>query len=223
MKLLLAEDETELSQALKVILEHNGFSVDAVADGAAALKAGLGGQYDGMILDIMMPRRDGLEVLSHLRAAGLLVPVLMLTARAETSDKIAGLDAGADDYLTKPFSMGELLARVRAMTRRQTAIAPEVLTAGNLKLERATFTLSGANASIRLSRREFALLELLMQNEGRYLPAARIFERVWGDDSEVENSVVWVYISYLRKKLVSVGAAAEIRMLRGRGYALEVQ
>lgn len=222
MKLLLAEDERELANALTVILNHSRYQVDAVEDGNTALDYALAGTYDGIVLDIMMPGLDGVEVLTRLRAAGIVTPVLLLTAKSQVSDKITGLDAGADDYLAKPFVMGELLARIRAMTRRGgTAYVPDTLTAGDLTLDRSNFVLSGASASVRLSNKEFQLLEVLIQNQGRYLPAEQLMERVWGCDSETENSVVWVYISYLRKKLAGVGAHAAIRVARGRGYTLE--
>ena len=223
MKLLIAEDETELARALRVILERGGYNVDLAYDGGAALDCALSADYDGIVLDVMMPVLDGLEVLSRLRAAGIDTPVLMLTAKSQTGDKIAGLDAGADDYLGKPFSMDELLARVRAVTRRQAALVPDVLHAGNLALDRATFTLSAGESSMRLSRREFQLLELLLQNQGRYLPGERLLERVWGADCEAGDSVLWVYLSYLRKKLAGVGADVEIRSARGLGYRLEAK
>ena len=223
MKLLIAEDESEPARALRVILERGGYAVDLAVDGGEALRCALTGDYDGILLDVMMPVLDGLGVLARLRGAGVSTPVLMLTAKSQTCDKVAGLDAGADDYLGKPFSMDELLARVRALTRRQAPLLPDVLRAGNLALDRATFTLSAGEASIRLSRREFQLLELLLQNQGRYLSGERLLARVWGADSEAGDSVLWVYLSYLRKKLAGVGADMEIRSARGLGYRLEAK
>lgn len=221
MKLLLAEDERELSNALCAILKHNNYSVDAVYDGADAFAYGRTGDYDGIILDVMMPKMNGIEVLKKLRAENISSPVLILTARSETDDKIEGLDAGADDYLTKPFSMGELLARIRAMTRRQSDYQPNVLEMGNVRLSRETFELEGPQGSMRLGSKEFQLLEMLMVNKGRLISTERFMEKIWGYDSDAEISVVWVYISYLRKKLQQIGADVEIRAARGVGYSLE--
>jgi DNA-binding response OmpR family regulator len=221
MKLLLAEDEHELSNALCAILKHNNYSVDAVYDGADAFSYGRTGDYDGIILDVMMPKMNGIEVLKKLRAENITSPILILTARSETDDKIEGLDAGADDYLTKPFSMGELLARIRAMTRRKTDYQPNLLEMGNVTLSRETFELKGPQGSMRLGSKEFQLLEMLMVNNGRLISTERFMEKIWGYDSEAEISVVWVYISYLRKKLQQIGADVEIRAARGVGYSLE--
>ena len=220
MKLLLAEDEAELSKALCTILKHNNYSVDAALNGRDALDMALRGNYDGIILDIMMPELDGLYVLRALRDAGITSPVLILTAKSELEDKIAGLDAGADDYLSKPFQMGELLARIRAMTRRRSELAPSVLTYGNITLDRATYKLICGDAELRLGNKEFQMMEMLMSNPGRLIPTEEFMERIWGNDSESEINVVWVYISYLRKKLASIGADTEIKAFRGVGYAL---
>lgn len=221
MRLLLAEDEKELSNALVAILKHNNYSVDAVYNGVDALEYALAGEYDGVILDIMMPKMDGLTVLARLREKGLSVPVLLLTAKSEVDDRIAGLDTGADDYLTKPFAMGELLARIRAMSRRKSEFAPNVLTQGNIRLNRANYELSCGESSFRLGNKEYQLLELLMSNPGRLISTEQFMERIWGCDSEAEINVVWVYISYLRKKLAALGATVEIRATRGVGYTLE--
>lgn len=221
MKLLLAEDERELSNALCAILRHNNYSVDAVYDGEDAYLYGKTGDYDGIILDVMMPGKNGIEVLRRLRAEGISSPVLILTARSETEDKIEGLDAGADDYLTKPFSMGELLARIRAMTRRKAEYLPDLLKAGNVTLSRDSFELTGPKGSVRLSSKEFQLLEMLAVNRGRLISTERIMEKIWGYDSQAEISVVWVNISYLRRKLRQIGADIEIRASRGIGYSLE--
>ena len=221
MRLLLAEDEKELSNALCAILKHNNYSVDAVYDGADAYAYGRMGDYDGIILDIMMPKMNGIEVLKKLRAEGISSPVLILTAKSETDDKIVGLDAGADDYLTKPFSMGELLARIRAMTRRKADFAPNLLEMGNTKLSRETFDLTGPDGTLRLSSKEFQLLEMMMMNKSQLISTERFMEKIWGYDSDAEINVVWVYISYLRKKLSQIGADIEIRATRGVGYSLE--
>ena len=221
MRLLLAEDEKELSKALCAILKHNNYSVDAVFNGQDALDYGLCENYDGIILDIMMPKKNGLEVLKELRENGISTPVLMLTAKAEVEDRILGLDMGADDYLTKPFSMGELLARIRAITRRKSEFSPNLLTSGNLSLNRETFELSVESNSIRLGNKEFQMMEMLMSNPGRLISTEQFMERIWGYETEAEINVVWVYISYLRKKLSNLGAKLEIKAVRGVGYTLE--
>ena len=221
MRLLLAEDEQALSKALKAILERAGYTVDAVNDGKAALDCLDTGSYDGAVLDIMMPVLDGLEVLRQLRARGDLLPVLLLTAKAETDDKVQGLDSGANDYLTKPFAVRELLARVRAMTRVHTAPSDSRLRLGNITLDRATFELSSPTSSFRLANKEFQMLEMLLCSPGHILPEARFLERIWGQDGSTERSVVWVYISYLQNKLKALHADIRIRAVRGEGYVLE--
>ncbi len=221
MRLLLAEDEPELSRALATVLKHNHYSVDAVFNGQDALDYLETGIYDGAILDIMMPKMDGITVLKKTRAAGLHTPILMLTAKAEVEDKVAGLDGGADDYLTKPFSMKELLARIRAMTRRQADASDAVLQFGNIALDRAAYRLSGPKDALRLGGKEFQMLEMLMVNPGQVISAEQFMDKIWGFDSEAENSVVWVYLSYLRKKLTAIEADVAIRAVRGVGYALE--
>ncbi len=221
MRLLLAEDEKELSNALVAILKHNRYSVDAVYNGEDALEYGRSENYDGIILDIMMPKMDGITVLSKLRDSQVTTPVLMLTAKSEVEDRIHGLDSGADDYLTKPFAMGELLARIRAMTRRKSEYAPDLLQYGNITLNRQNFELSREEESIRLSNKEFQMMEMLMKFPGRIVSAEQFMERIWGYDTESEINVVWVYISYLRKKLATLHATVEIRATRGVGYALE--
>lgn len=221
MKLLLAEDEKELSNALVAILKHNNYSVNAVYDGEEALNFGLYDRYDGIILDIMMPKMNGIDVLKRLRSKGINTPVLLLTARSDIEDKITGLDSGADDYLTKPFAMGELLARIRAMTRRRSEYAPNDLSLGNITLNRSNYELSGPEDSFRLGNKEFQMLEILMVNHNSLISTERLMEKIWGYDSESEINVVWVYISNLRKKLTAVGADVEIRAARGLGYTLE--
>ena len=220
MRLLLAEDELELSEALRVILKHNHYSVDAVHDGMEALDYILSGQYDGVVLDIMMPKMDGLTVLRKVRESGNTVPILMLTARAQIEDRIQGLDQGADDYLVKPFAMGEFLARTRAITRRRTAYAPNLLQCGNITLSRETFLLAGPKGEYRLGNKEFQILELMMQSPNRVISSEQFLSRIWGYDAEAELSVVWVYISGLRKKLNGVGSSVEIKANRGVGYLL---
>ncbi|MCR5480807.1 MAG: response regulator transcription factor [Ruminococcus sp.] len=220
MRLLLAEDEKEMSNALVAVLKHSNYSVDAVYDGLDAYNYGISENYDGMILDIMMPKMDGIEVLKKLREKGINTPVLLLTAKSQVSDRIEGLDSGADDYLTKPFAMGELLARIRAMTRRKTEFSPNDLTIGNITLSRETFDLKGPSGTQRLGSKEFQMLEMMMVNKNTLISTERFMERIWGYDSDAEINVVWVFISYLRKKLVSVGADVEIKAARGVGYTL---
>ena len=221
MRLLIAEDEAEMSRALCAVLKHNNYSVDAVDNGLDALDWGCSENYDGIILDIMMPGMNGLDVLRSLRQSGISTPVLLLTARGELDDKITGLDAGADDYLSKPFAMGELLARIRAMTRRRDSFTPDRLSYGDLTLDRGGFELCCGESRVRLGNREFQMIELLMEGAGRVIPTETFMERIWGYDTEAEISVVWVYISYLRKKLASLGSGCEIRATRGVGYSLD--
>ena len=221
MRLLLAEDERALSKALATILERSNYSVDTVYDGEAALEYLAADNYDGVILDIMMPKKDGITVLKELRSRGSKIPVLILTAKSEVDDKVLGLDSGANDYLTKPFHSRELLARIRAMTRAQSSQTSSVLQMGNITLDQRTYELSSPTGSFRLANREFQILELLMQNPGNLIAAERLMEKIWGYDSETEISVVWVYISYLRKKLSALGANIQIRATRNVGYCLE--
>ena len=221
MRLLLAEDERALSKALAAILERSNYSVDTGYDGEAALEYLAADNYDGVILDIMMPKKDGITVLKELRSRGSKIPVLILTAKSEVDDKVLGLDSGANDYLTKPFHSRELLARIRAMTRTQSSQTSSVLQMGNITLDQRTYELSSPTGSFRLANREFQILELLMQNPGNLISAERLMEKIWGYDSETEISVVWVYISYLRKKLSALGANIQIRATRNVGYCLE--
>lgn len=222
MKLLLAEDERSLSKALTAILEHNGYTVDAVYDGVEALEYLEMGEYDGLILDIMMPRMDGMTALQKIREQGNQIPILMLTAKSEVDDKVAGLDNGANDYLTKPFASKELLARIRAMTRTQTVAVTSVLQFGNISLDQATKELSSPSGEFHLANKEFQVMELLMSNPKNVIPTERIMERVWGYDSNAELNVVWAYISYLRKKLTALHADIQIKATRNTGYSLEV-
>lgn len=221
LRLLLAEDERSLSRAVTTILEKNNYSVDAVYDGAEALDYLQSGSYDAVILDVMMPKLDGLTVLKRLRAKGDRTPVLMLTAKAEIEDKVAGLDGGADDYLTKPFDTRELLARLRVLTRGVQTVDTQ-MHYGNVTLDRASFELSGPNGSFRLAKKEYQMMEILMSNPHNLVSTERLMERIWGYDSEAEINVVWVYVSYLRKKLTAIGANVQIRAARNAGYSLEV-
>lgn len=221
MRLLLAEDEKALSDALVEILQHNHFSIDAVYNGEDAIEYLGTGNYDGVILDIMMPKVDGITVLKTIRSQGNKTPVIMLTAKGEIDDRVLGLDCGADDYLTKPFSTKELLARIRVMTRRERDVTESELRVGNIILNRLTFELSTSKGSYRLANREYQILEMLMNNVGRYISTEQFMERIWGYDSESEINVVWAHISYVRKKLVLLDADVEIKVARGLGYSLE--
>ena len=223
MRLLLAEDEKELSGALKVILEHNHYSVDVVDNGIDAWDYLQADNYDGAILDVMMPGMDGITVLRKLRERGSALPVLILTAKAEIDDRVLGLDSGADDYLTKPFAMKELIARIRAITRRQKEAKDVHLRLGNLTLDQSSFQLETDSGSIRLPNKEYQMLELLLSNAGRIISAERLFERIWGYDSDADIGVVWVYISGLRKRLAGLSANVQIKSIRNQGYVLEVK
>ena len=222
MKILFAEDEKSLSRAVTAILEKSNYSVDAVYDGQDALDYLETGDYDAAILDIMMPKMDGITVLKKIRAEGIRIPVIMLTAKSEIDDKVLGLDSGANDYLTKPFDTKELLARLRAITR-PVNMGDSKITFGNLSLDRATFELSTGSASLRLAGKEFQMMEMLLAAKGQLISTDRFLEHIWGYETEVESNVVWVYISYLRKKLEKVKANVKIKASRNLGYYLETE
>ena len=221
MKLLFAEDDRDLCRVVRVLLERSGYSVDVVHNGVDAVDYVRGGDYDGLILDWMMPKLDGVTALKRLRGEGIDLPCLMLTARSAVDDRVDGLDAGADDYLSKPFQTKELLARIRAMLRRRSAIVPDLLRFSNLELNRATMELRCGNRSAKLANKAFQLMELLMERPRAVYSAEQLMEHIWGWDSESEINVVWVNISSLRKRLTELGARVEIRAKRGQGYFLE--
>ena len=221
MRLLFAEDDRALSRAVQTLLERSGYSVDVVFNGQDALDYALSAAYDGLILDWMMPQRDGVTVLCALRKAQVSTPCLMLTARDAIEDRVAGLDAGADDYLPKPFAASELLARVRAMVRRKVDYTPDVVTFADVRLNKSAMELCSGAQTARLSNKAFQLMEMLLEHPHSVLSVSQIMERIWGWDSESEINVVWVNISYLRKKLAEIGAHVEIRATRGAGYSLE--
>lgn len=222
MKLLYAEDEISMSEAVMDILSYHKYVVDAVYDGQDALDYALSEHYDGIILDIMMPKKNGLEVLQALRQKGNNTPVLLLTAKAEVEDRIQGLDLGADDYLPKPFAMGELLARVRAMLRRKDMFTPDILRCGNISLNMQSYVLSSNTQSVVLPKLEYQLMEILMLNKGIYLSTEDLLVKVWGYNTDAELGTVWVYISYLRKRLQALKANVIISARRNVGYTLEV-
>ena len=221
MKILFAEDDRDLSTAVKTLLERTGYLVDTVHDGAEALAYAEAESYDGMILDWMMPEKDGVETLREMRAKGITTPCLLLTARDAIEDRVTGLDAGADDYLPKPFNGKELLARVRAMMRRRETYVPDVIIWEDLQLDKSSCELRCGTQSVRLTGKMYQMTELFMENPKHLFSAQQLMDRVWGWDSEAEINVVWVNISQLRKKLSELGSETEIRVYRGTGYALE--
>ena len=220
MRILLAEDERPLARAIVKIFEKNHYSADAVHNGEDVLQYLAAGNYDVVIMDIMMPKMDGITALKKIRASGNRIPVLMLTARAETDDKVLGLDSGANYYLTKPFDTKELLAAIRAITRTQEAVDSR-LSMGNITLDRSTFALSSPHGSFRLANKEFQMMEMFLSNPHRIISAERFMEKIWGFDNEAEINVVWVYVSYLRKKLSALHADITIKSTRNAGYSLE--
>ena len=222
MRLLYAEDERSLARAVSTILIKNNYSVDVVADGESALDYLATENYDGAILDVMMPKLDGFEVLKRMRARGDNTPVLLLTARSEIDDRVAGLDSGANDYLTKPFDTKELLARIRAMTRVLSVQPDKTIRFGKVALDCAGYELSGPGGSCKLAGKEYQMMEMLMRNPQKLISTEAFMDRIWGYDSEAELNIVWVYISTLRKKLKSIDADVEIEAQRGLGYYLEV-
>ncbi|MGN1368494.1 MAG: response regulator transcription factor [Aristaeellaceae bacterium] len=221
MRLLLAEDEQELSRALVAVLEHHQYQVTAVYDGEAALDALCAEPFDAAILDIMMPRMSGIEALQAARREGCTTPVLLLTAKSTVDDRVEGLDSGADDYLTKPFAMKELLARIRALSRRSSAMTDNLLRFENLTLDRVTLRLQCGDRAERLPNKEYRMLEMLMLRPGIVISTEQFMDSVWGWNSEADINVVWVYISKLRKHLAQLGAHAQIATSRGLGYYLE--
>ena len=223
MRLLYAEDEKSLARAVSAILIKNNYSVDVVYDGESALEFLATENYDGVILDVMMPKLSGIQVLRQMRQRGDSTPVLLLTAKSEIDDRVSGLDSGANDYLTKPFDMKELLARIRAMTRVLSVQPDKTIKFGNVTLDCAAYDLDGPSGSLKLAGKEFQMMEMLMRNPRKLISTEMFMDRIWGYDSEAELNIVWVYISTLRKKLKTVGADIEIRTQRGAGYYLEVQ
>jgi DNA-binding response OmpR family regulator len=221
VRLLFAEDDRDISKAVQTLLERSGYSVDAVYNGQDAIDYIEQADYDGVILDWMMPKKSGIEVLSLMRSKGISTPVLILTARDAIEDRVAGLDMGADDYLPKPFAASELLARVRAMLRRKEDYRHDVIKFSDIELDRSAMTVSCSGKSVSLNNKAFQLMEMLVEHPGAVLSIDQIMERVWGWDSDAEVNVVWVNISTLRKKLAELGAHVKIKAIRGVGYSLE--
>ena len=222
MKLLLAEDEPAMAEAVTDILEYHRYQVDVVYDGKEALDYIHAGGYDGIIMDIMMPGMTGLEVLTQIRREGYRTPVLLLTAKSQIEDRIEGLDAGADDYLPKPFAMGELLARIRAMLRRREEYQPDVREFGDLVLDSGSSELRCGDRKVTLPKVEYQMMEVLMLNHGIYLSSEDLLEKVWGYDTDADIGAVWVYISYLRKRIAAVGSGVRITAKRHIGYTLSL-
>lgn len=221
MRILIAEDEVEIAKALKVILEKSKYTVDIVHNGNDALDYILQIDYDTIVLDIMMPGMDGLEVLKRLRRQGLTAPVLFLTAKAEIEDRVNGLNAGADDYLPKPFAANEFVARVKALTRRSEVYAPDILSLNGTKLDCNRYELSCGSKKVRLNNKEYQMMELFLRYPHHVLSSANLMDRIWGLDAEADIDVLWTYIGFLRKKLKIIGAEIEIKTVRGAGYSLE--
>lgn len=221
MRILIAEDEPGIGRAVQALLERSRYTADWVTNGSEALEWALSGAYDGAVIDIMLPGMSGLEVLEQLRSRGVTMPVLLLTALTEVPARVRGLDAGADDYLTKPFASAELIARVRAMLRRAENYVPDVLSYGGLSLDCSSYELSSGRSSARLNNKEFRLMELLMRSPRRVYSTERLLELVWGWDSGADSHVVWTNIANLRRTLRELGAAERIRSVRGEGYSLE--
>lgn len=221
MKILVAEDDKRLLKSLVHVFEVNNYSVDGVDNGSDAFDFASSNEYDGLVLDVMMPGMDGLALLKKLRANGITTPALFLTARTEIEQRIEGLDAGADDYLPKPFSTGELLARVRAMLRRKDNFVPDLLTLGDLCLNRSTYELMHGSLAQALSGKEFQVMEMLMSHPNMIVSAERLITHIWGWDTSVDTSVVWVHISNIRKKIDLLGAPVAIKFVRNAGYVLE--
>ena len=221
MRILFADDDRQLCRAARTLLEHEGYTVETAYNGADALELAETGEFDGMILDWMMPEMSGIAVLEELRRNGVTTPCLMLTARAEVEDRVTGLDSGADDYLSKPFNTSELLARLRAIIRRHEVYAPELVRFGDLTLDKGAMELRCGDIAVRLGNKAFRLMEMFMENPRRVFTVDQLITRVWGWDNETEMNLLWVTMSQLRKKLTELGTSAEIKAVRGVGYSLE--
>ena len=220
MKILIADDERGLTDALSEILKSHNYSVDVAYDGESGLDAALTGIYNLIILDVMMPKMDGFTVLKILRENKIDSPVLMLTAKSDVSDKIGGLNLGADDYITKPFDTEELLARIRALLRRKEKFTGDTLAFGDIALDREGMTLICGDKKIAIGKKEYQILEMLILADGKNIAKERFIEKIWGYDTEAEYNTIEVYVSFLRKKLAAVGAKTEIKAVRGIGYNL---
>ena len=220
MKVLLVDDEKQLVEAIALILKQNKFSVDTAFDGEDGLDKALSGIYDVIVLDVMMPKLDGISVLKKIRENRISTPVLILSAKSQVSDRIKGLNQGADDYLTKPFDTNELLARIRALLRRKAEFTGDILEFGDITLDRDSFEICKAEHKIALGKKEFQIMEMLILNHGKTIDKEKFIEKIWGYDTNAEYNTIEVYVSFLRKKLTAIGSNTEIKSLRGVGYAL---
>lgn len=223
MKLLLIDDERQLTSALSVILKQKNFDVDTANDGEEGIDMAMTGIYDVIVLDVMMPKVDGITVLKTLRNEKISTPIIMLTAKGETGDKIYGLNMGADDYLAKPFDTNELIARIRALSRRRAEFTGDVLSFNDITLNRDTLELCCKSNKITLGKKEFHILEMLIVNQGKSIDKERFIEKIWGYDTNAEYNTIEVYVSFLRKKLNAIHSTTEIKSIRGIGYTLEKQ
>jgi DNA-binding response OmpR family regulator len=221
MKILIVEDERALSEVITALLKQKLYNVDAVYDGISGEDYAMSGIYDAIILDVMLPGQSGVDMLRSIRAKGVATPVLLLTAKSDVDDKIAGLDTGADDYLTKPFATGELLARLRAITRRKDHFVGDEFSAGNTTLDMNTHELRSDRNAVRLPAKEYQIMELLMRNSRQIIPKERFIEKIWGFDTNAEYNTIEVYVSFVRKKLTAIGSDLQIKAIRGAGYSLE--
>ena len=221
MRILIAEDDASLLKSLIYVFKLNKYEVDGVSNGLDAYDYASSGEYDGLVLDIMIPSLDGISVLKKLRAQGINTPTLFLTAKTEISDRVEGLDAGADDYISKPFSTQELLARVRAMLRRKDNFVPEIMEYEGLKLNKSTYELSYLNNVVTLGSKELQITEVLFSRKGNIVTIEQLITHIWGWDTDIDTSVVWVHISNLRKKMESINAPVTVKFIRNAGYVLE--
>jgi DNA-binding response OmpR family regulator len=221
VKILVVEDERELAEVLLTLLKQNKYDADAVFDGISGEDYAMCGVYDLILLDIMLPKKNGVEVLRSIRRQGNSTPVLLLTAKSEVEDKILGLDAGADDYLTKPFASGELMARIRAMTRRKGEYVGDAITVMDTTLDKNTHELSCGTDKLNLPLKEYQILEMLMENSRQIIPKERFNEKIWGFNADAEYNAIEVYVSFIRKKLSAIGSDMQIKAVRGVGYSLE--
>lgn len=220
MKILIVDDERALTEALSAILKQQKYSIDCAYNGVDGLDLALSDVYDLIILDVMMPKMDGFTMLKKLRQHGNSTPVLMLSAKSETNDKIDGLNAGADDYLSKPFNTDELLARIRALLRRKEVFTGDLLQYNDIVLDRDTFELCCNDKRIALGKKEFQILEMLILNKGKSIDKEKFIEKIWGYDTNAEYNTIEVYVSFLRKKFLAVGSNTEIKSIRGIGYTI---
>jgi len=223
MRILVVEDEVRLAEALGQIMREGRYTVDVVHDGEAGYDYAMSGIYDVIVLDVMLPKMNGFEVVRQMRKNKEQTPVILLTAKDEVADKVTGLDCGADDYLTKPFASDELLARIRALSRRQVELVMDELLFGDVKLNLSTYMLECGHKSIHLGLKEFEVMRMLLTNPANIVPKENMLLKVWGSETDAEDNNVEVYVSFLRKKLLYLGSAVNIAVVRKVGYYLDVK